>query len=105
MSQNPLWLVIQGQIASGEHSTYEEYLEGTRPLLEDYDVEVIAVGSGVAEEFTSDKWGNNAILRFPDRDAAVSFFADSRYQALKPLREKAYENLRLSAFEAPPTRQ
>jgi uncharacterized protein (DUF1330 family) len=105
MSQNPLWLVIQGQIAPGEEGTYEEYLEGTRPLMEDYDVDVIAVGAGVAEEFTSDEWGNNAILQFPDRDAAVSFFSDPRYRELEPLREKAYEDLRLSAFEAPPTGQ
>jgi hypothetical protein len=34
MSENPVWLIVQGRITPGEEGTYEKYLDGTRPLME-----------------------------------------------------------------------
>lgn len=102
---DPVWLIIQGRIAPGEEDTYERYLEGTRPLMEEYDVEVVSVGEGKEAPYATETWPNTAILSFPSREAADAFFRDPRYQELKETyRDAAYEELHLSLFAPRPTR-
>ena len=97
----PVLLFIQGKLKPGGEETYSKYLAGTGPLMAEYGVEVTAVGSGLASEHTTDDWPINAVLRFPDRDAAEAFLADPRYLDLKErFRDAAYETLHLTLVES-----
>ncbi len=90
-------LFIQGRLKPGAEPVYEQYIEGTGPLMAEYGVEVAAVGSGFASEHTTEDWPVNAILRFPDQETAEAFLADPRYIEIKEKhRDQAYEELHLS---------
>ena len=96
----PVLLIIQGRLRTGGEAVYEQYLEGTRPLMAEYGVSVEMVGRGLASEHTTEAWPVNAILRFPSREAADAFLADPRYLEIKEkYRDQAYETLRLSLVE------
>lgn len=102
---DPVWLIIQGRLVPGKEETYERYLDGTQPLLEEYGVEVVGVGEGQEAPFTTETWPRTAILSFPSREAADAFFQDPRYRELKETyRDAAYEEVRLSLFEPRPPR-
>jgi uncharacterized protein (DUF1330 family) len=104
-SDDPVWLIIQGRLILGEEDTYERYLDGTQPLLEEYDVEIVGVGEGQEASYTTGTWPRTAILSFPSREAADAFFQDPRYQELKETyRDAAYEELRVSLFAPRPPR-
>ncbi len=93
----PVLLVVQGRLKPGAEAIYQQYLAGTGPLMAEYEVEVEAVGSGLASGHTTDSWPINAVLRFPSRAAAERFLSDPRYLELKTrLRDRAYETLHLS---------
>lgn len=96
----PVLLVIQGSLAPQAEPVYEQYLEGTRPLMAEYGVAVERVGQGVGSELTTESWPVNAILRFSDLATAEAFLSDPRYLAIKErYRDLAYEVLHLSLFE------
>lgn len=97
-SDQPVLLVIQGRLKPGKEEVYGRYIAGTRPLMERYGVDVVGVGEGFASEHTTASWPLNGLLRFPDAEAADKFFADPGYEAIKPLRDEAYEVMNLSFF-------
>ena len=100
-AESPVHLFIQGKLRPGQEETYARYVEGTGPLLREYDAEVLSVGAGVESEHTSAAWPINAVLSFPDRARAEGFLADPRYQRLKTeYRDVAYEELHLSFVAA-----
>jgi len=93
----PVLLFIQGRLKPGGEATYDKYIKGTGPLMAEYGVAVDAVGTGIADEHTTDAWPVNAILRFTDRATAEAFLADPRYIEIKEkYRDEAYEELHLS---------
>ncbi len=97
----PALLFIQGKLKPNAESVYQQYLAGTRPLMSEYGVEVIAVGSAVESELTTDAWPINAVLSFRDRETAERFLADPRYLELKErYRDQAYETLHLTLVES-----
>jgi uncharacterized protein (DUF1330 family) len=99
-AHHPALLFIQGRLKPGAEPIYQQYVEGTGPLMAEYGVEVSAVGGGVASEHTTEAWPVNAILRFPSREAAEAFLGDPRYLEIKEkYRDKAYETLHLSLVE------
>ena len=101
----PAFLVIQGQLKPGGEPAYRQYLAGTRPLLEQYAGEIVAVGEGVPSAHTSEHWPINAMLRFPSREAADGFLADPGYLLIKQAyRDVAYDTLHLSLFVGRPPR-
>lgn len=101
----PAYLVIQGRLAPGGADAYERYLAGTRPLLARYGAEIVAVGDGIADAHVTDVWPINAVLRFPDQQAATGFLADPEYFDIKQRhRDVAYEVLRLAMFAGRPPR-
>jgi len=96
----PAVLVIQGELKPGGEATYQQYLAGTGPLMAEYGAEVVMVGRGVASEHTTNAWPVNAMLRFPNREAAEAFLADPRYLEIKETyRDAAYETLHLTLVE------
>ncbi len=104
-ANQPVLLFIQGRLKPGAEGLYQKYLEGTQPLMAEYGVEIEAVGEGLASTHTSDTFPVNAILRFPNRDAAERFLSDPRYLEIKKrYRDKAYHTLHLSLVQTRPPR-
>lgn len=99
-ASSPVLLFIQGKLNPGAEATYGRYLAGTQPLMVEYGAEVTAVGSGLASEHTTDDWSVNAVLSFPDLEAAEGFLSDPRYLEIKPLRDQAYETLHLTLVQS-----
>jgi len=96
-TSEPVLLFIQGALKPGAEAVYQQYIQGTGPLMAEYGVTVDAVGAGFASENTSDTWPVNAILRFKDQATAEAFLADPRYLEIKEeYRDAAYEELHLS---------
>ncbi len=93
-------LFVQGRLHPGAEAVYQQYVEGTGPLLAEYGASVLAVGSGLKSELTTDAWPINAVLSFPDRAKAEGFLGDPRYRKLKEnYRDKAYATLHLTLVE------
>lgn len=99
----PVLLIIQGRLRPDAEPAYQQYLDGTGPLMAEYGVRVEMVGRGVAGAQTTETWPINAILRFPDRATADAFLSDPRYVEIKEqFRDQAYETLHLSLVEPRP---
>lgn len=97
---NPVVLVIQGRLVPGGEAAYQQYLDGTGPLMAEYGATVEMVGRGVESRHTTEAWPVNAMLRFPSRAAAEAFLADPRYLEIKrAFRDQAYETLHLTLVE------
>ncbi|MEM7356076.1 MAG: nuclear transport factor 2 family protein [Acidobacteriota bacterium] len=97
----PILLLVQGELEPGAGAIYEQYLAGTRPLMAEYGAKVSAVGTGIESANTTDAWPINAVLEFPDRDAAEGFLADPRYLEIKEkYRDRAYRTLHLTLVES-----
>ena len=93
----PTLLIIQGKLKDGGEEAYRRYLAGTGPLLVKYRARVAQVGEGLASALTTEAWPINAVLEFPDRQAAEGFLGDPRYLEIKEeLRDTAYEELHLT---------
>jgi ketosteroid isomerase-like protein/uncharacterized protein (DUF1330 family) len=98
--ESAVLLFIQGALKPGAEAVYQQYVQGTGPLMAEYGVTVDAVGAGVDGEHTTDSWPVNAILRFPDLATAEAFLADPRYLEIKEqYRDAAYEELHLSLVQ------
>ncbi len=48
---SPGLLFIQGWLQPGQEETYERYLAGTRPLMDEYGAEVLVIGDSILEGF------------------------------------------------------
>jgi uncharacterized protein (DUF1330 family) len=94
-----VYLIIQGKLKENSEAIYTEYLKGVAPLMKEFGVEIVAVGSGFASLFTTDNFPTNAILSVPDEETLNKFLGDPRYFAIKKFRDAAYEFLRLSVFD------
>jgi uncharacterized protein (DUF1330 family) len=104
-SESPVLIFIQGKLRPDGAALYEKYLEGTRPLMAEYGIGVLAVGSGLASEHSTEEWPINAVLTCPDLEAAEGFLSDPRYLEIKnDYRDRAYETLRLSLVASRPSR-
>lgn len=104
-AEQPVLLVIQGRLEPGAEEVYQQYLEGTGPLMSEYGVEVAAVGAGLPSQHTSDAWPVNAVLRFRDLETAEAFLSDPRYIEIKErYRDRAYQTLHLSLVQTRPSR-
>ena len=96
------FVVIQGKLKANTEaqSLYQYYLRGTVPLMQKYQVGILAVGGGISSQYTTDLFPVNALLYFPSLEHVHSFFTDSDYIHIKQTyRDPAYEYLYLSAFE------
>jgi hypothetical protein len=75
-------------------------LRGTAPLLQEYNVEIVAVGAGLASEHTNASFPVNAVMRLPDEETLNKFLGDPRYLELKEkYRNPAYQTVNLSVFK------
>ena len=96
--ENPVFVVVQGNLKEGMEKTYAEYARGVLPLLEEFGIETVAVGAGFESEYTNATFPINIVMKLPDEETLGKFLDDSRYLKLKKLRDAAYENLQLSVF-------
>jgi uncharacterized protein (DUF1330 family) len=104
-SEGPVLIFIQGKLRPDGAALYEKYLQGTRPLMAEYGIGVLAVGSGLASEHSTEEWPINAVLTCPDLEAAQGFLSDPRYLQIRDeYRDRAYETLRLSLVASRPPR-
>ena len=97
MSDNqPVLVFTQSNVKAGMAASYAEYLKGTFLLMAEVGAEVVAVGGGLAHERATHHYKNNAVLKFPSREAMEQMFADPRYAALKPLYDASLADLHVS---------
>ena len=69
---------------------FERYVERAGVLMKDRGVEVVSRGRYVTSLAGQDlQPAVGAVFRYPDMEAATSFFASEAYLALIPLRNKA----------------
>ena len=95
-------VIIQGNLkqTSEAQQAYQNYLKGTVPLMQKYQVSIFAVGGGVQSKLCTDVFSVNAILHFPSSKAVHAFFEDEDYQKIKSqYRDPAYDSLELSLFQ------
>lgn len=94
-----VYLVIQGRLKENGTEIYEQYLQHVAPLMQEYQVEIIAVGSGIASAFSTENFPINALLGFKDEETLEKFLGDARYLDIKQkFRDPAYAELHLSVF-------
>lgn len=96
--ENPVFVVVQGNLKKGAEETYAGYARGVLPLLKEFGIETVAVGAGFESEHTNTSFPINIIMKLPDEETLGKFLGDPRYLQLKKLRDAAYENLNLSVF-------
>jgi len=94
-----VYLVVQGKLKAGAEKIYENYLRGVAPLMAEYAVEIVAVGAGLNNEFTTEAFPINAVMKLADEESLEKFLGDERYLKIKSeFRDAAYEDLHLSVF-------
>ena len=96
--ENPVFIVVQGNLKKDAEEIYAEYARGVLPLLKEFGIETVAVGSGFESEYTNISFPINIVMKLADEETLGKFLGDSRYLELKKLRDAAYENLNLSVF-------
>lgn len=96
-----IYLVIQGKIKKDAEDIYTLYLKSVAPLMKEYGIEVVLVGTGLECEFTNQIHQNNAVLKIKNREILNKFLGDERYLEIKTkYRDKVYQYLNLSIFES-----
>ena len=101
-----IYIVIQGEIKAGAEDIYTEYLRGVAPLMEEYGVEIVAVGAGLESDLGTRFYPHNAVMKVADRETLEKFLSDERYLEIKQkYRDVAYEYLHLSFFKNRPPRR
>lgn len=96
--EQPLFVFVQSRLNPDAGDLFTEYLVKSRPLLEEYGIEVIASGTGVEHPQAHEVWPRNSLLRYPSLNAFQRYLNDPRYPELKAIREQAYAANRVSMF-------
>jgi ketosteroid isomerase-like protein/uncharacterized protein (DUF1330 family) len=94
----PLFVFVQSALNPDAADLFAGYLAGSRALMQEYGVEVIASGEGVEHPQAHDVWPRNSLLRYPSFEAFQRYMNDPRQQALKAIRERAYAANRATMF-------
>ena len=80
------YFVVQFTIHDPE--LFEGYAIKSRETIREFGGEVIARGAAELLHGESE-FGLGAVLRFPDRDAALQWYRSNGYQSLVPIRDRA----------------
>jgi uncharacterized protein (DUF1330 family) len=90
MTQKPAAYVI-GHITIKDAEKWEQYRARVPATLAPWRAELVLRGKRVAVLSGEHPHTDTVVIRFPDTDAAASWFESNDYQALIPLRTQAAE--------------
>ena len=91
-------MISQSQLSKGSDEPLKEYLSGAKKIFEDYDVSVLASGSGIEKPYTTESWDVNTIVSYSNVSEADRFMNDPRYIELSKTRSLAYEKHEMTMF-------
>ncbi len=96
-------MVARAFVLSAAHSDQPEavqiYGDGVRPLLAEAGATIAYRGTVAHTLAGKEMPGTVLIIEFEDADAARDFFAQPAYQALIPIREKAFATMQIHIAE------
>ncbi len=92
-------VIVQGIPHPDRADVLKQYQSIALPLIEKYGGRPIARGKAVARLAGCCDWAVGSILRFPDLDSVRAWYNDPEYQKVIPMRNQAYSELEINAFQ------
>lgn len=92
-------VLVQGNPDPKKAETLQKYQQTARTIIGKYGGEVLARGGGIGKLHGSKDYQVGIVIRFPDKVAVDSWYNDSDYQAVVPLRNDAYMELEITMFQ------
>lgn len=94
-----VYLIVQGKLKTGAQDIYDDYLRGVAPLMKEFGAEIVAVGAGERNEYATESFPINAVMRFENQATLKNFLGNKRYLEIRrKYRDAAYDELHLSIF-------
>lgn len=90
---------VIGHISIKDPEKWEAYRSQVPATLSAWQAEIVFRGKRLAVFSGDHPHADTVVLRFPDAESALAWFASPAYQALIPLREQAAD-VALIAYEA-----
>lgn len=92
--ETPVFLIVEATPNPAESEAFDTYISNAPKITQSYGGVPVANYNVEAALDGEDKPAVFAVLSFPSREAIESLFSDAEYQALVPVRDRAFSHLR-----------